>query len=167
MSPTTPDSVVAIDDYLSLDALARSTGGSPVVGLWPRPGLEDSVVRALRGRHPHLSVWRKAEIPERFHYRDNRRIPPVLALVDPGWSLALRRADVVEHPERFRGGAHGYDDTTTVMRAIFLGEGPAFRVGYVGPAFRNVHIYDLLTGILGLTPATNDGSPDSTARLLR
>lgn len=167
MSPVTPDSVVAIDDYLPLDLLARSVGGNPLLGLWPRPGMEDSVYRSLRGRHPHLAVWRKAEVPERFHYRDHRRIAPVLALADPGWSLVLRRADVAQHPDRFRGGAHGYDDTVSVMRAIFLGEGPAFRRGVVAPAFRNIHIYDLLAKILGLVPAPNDGSPDSTVLLLR
>jgi predicted AlkP superfamily pyrophosphatase or phosphodiesterase len=167
MAATTPDSVVAIDDYLPLDLVARSVGGNPLLGLWPRAGLADSVYRSLRGKHPHLAVWRKEEIPERFHYRDNRRIAPIIALADPGWSLSLRRADVVEHAERFRGGAHGYDDTVAVMRAIFLGEGPAFRTGTVAPAFRNIHVYDLITGILGLTPAPNDGSPDSTALLLR
>lgn len=167
MSPVTPDSVVAIDDYLPLDLLARSVGGNPLLGLWPRPGMEDSVYRSLRGKHPHLAVWRKAEVPERFRYRDNRRIAPILALADPGWSLALRRADVAQHPDRFRGGAHGYDDTVSVMRAIFLGEGPAFRRGVVAPAFRNIHIYDLLAKIIGLVPAPNDGSPDSTVLLLR
>jgi predicted AlkP superfamily pyrophosphatase or phosphodiesterase len=167
MSPTTPDSVVVLDDYLSLALLARSVGGNPLFGLWPRPGMEDSVYRALYGKHPHLAVWRKAEIPARFHYRDNRRIPPVLALADPGWSVVLRRSDVLQHPETLRGGAHGYDDTVSVMRAIFLASGPAFRNGYVAPAFRNIHIYDLIAGILGLTPASNDGSADSTAALLR
>jgi predicted AlkP superfamily pyrophosphatase or phosphodiesterase len=166
MSATTPDSVVALDDYLPPGLLARSVGGNPLFGLWPRPGMEDSVYRALHGRHPHLAVWRKSEIPARFHYRDNRRIAPIFALVDPGWSLALQRSEVNQHPDRFRGGAHGYDDTVSVMRTIFLGTGPAFREGFVGAPFRNIHIYDLIARILGLTPASNDGSPDSTASLL-
>jgi hypothetical protein len=33
--------------------------------------------------------------------------------------------------------------------------------------FRNIHVYDLVARILGLTAAPNDGSPDSTATLLR
>lgn len=167
MSPTTPDSVVALDEYLPLTLLTRSVGGNPLYGLWPRPGMGDSVYRALHGRHPHLAVWRRSEIPARFHYRDNRRIAPILALVDPGWSLALQRSEVIQHPERFRGGAHGYDDTVSVMRAVFLGAGPAFREGYVAAPFRNIHVYDLIARILGLTPAPNDGSADSTASLLR
>jgi predicted AlkP superfamily pyrophosphatase or phosphodiesterase len=167
MSSITPDSVVALDDFMKPDWLSRVTGGNPMLGLWPRPGFEDSVYLALAGRDPHLFVWRKAAVPARFHYRDNRRIPPILAAAAVGWSVTLRRRDVVEHPERFRGGTHGYDDTLRVMRATFLAEGPAFRRGLVAPPFRNIHVYDLVARILGLVPAPNDGSPDSTAALLR
>ena len=167
MSKTSADSVVALDDYMALDLLARTTGGNPVYGLWPTPGMEDSVYAALHGKHPHVQVWKRDEIPIRFHYQGHRRIPPILALADVGWSIAVRRRDVVEHPERFNGGTHGYDDTLAVMRSIFLAQGPAFRSGYVAPAFRNIHIYDLISKVLGLTPAPNDGSADSTASLLR
>jgi predicted AlkP superfamily pyrophosphatase or phosphodiesterase len=167
MARTTPDSVIALDAYVSRRLLQRVTGGSPVMGLWPQPGMLDSAYRSLRGKHPHLSVWKRAEIPERFHYRDHRRIPPLIALADIGWSLALGRQDVVDHPERFRGGAHGYDDTVSAMRALFLAQGPAFRSGVVAPPFRNIHVYALLSRIMGLTPAANDGSLDSTMNLLR
>jgi predicted AlkP superfamily pyrophosphatase or phosphodiesterase len=167
MSPISTDSVVALDDYLALAALSRITGGNPDLGLWPRAGLEDSVVRALTGKNPHLAVWRRESIPERFHYRANPRIPPVVVLAAPGWSVAARRSDVSSHPERFSGGAHGYDDTLAVMRALFLAAGPSFRQGVTAAPFRNIHVYDLIAGILGLTPAPNDGSADSTATLLR
>jgi ectonucleotide pyrophosphatase/phosphodiesterase family protein 7 len=33
--------------------------------------------------------------------------------------------------------------------------------------FRNIHVYDLICEILGLRPAPNDGSPDSTRGMLR
>jgi predicted AlkP superfamily pyrophosphatase or phosphodiesterase len=167
MAATSPDSVVALDDYVEFDLLANVVSGNPLCGLWPRPGMEDSVYRELHGRNPHLMVWRRDEIPERFHYRGSRRIPPVLAVARVGWTVALHRADLVAHPERFRGGAHGYDDTLPQMRAVFLAAGPAFRKGVVASAFRNIHIYDLIAAILGLTPAPNDGSVDSTAGLLR
>jgi len=167
MSKTSADSVMALDEYMPLDLLARTSGGNPAFGLWPKPGMEDSVYAALHGKHPHVQVWRTAEIPLRFHYQGHRRIPPILVLADAGWSIAARRRDVVEHPERFNGGTHGYDDTLAVMRAIFLAQGPAFRSGYVAPAFRNIHLYHLITNVLGLTPAPNDGSADSTTALLR
>jgi hypothetical protein len=52
------------------------------------------------------------------------------------------------------------------MRGIFVARGPAFRRGVVVPAFRNIHLYPLLARLLGLEPATNDGSLDSTRAVL-
>ncbi len=167
MAATTPDRVIALDDYVPRRLIQRTTGGSPVIGVWPRPGMLDSVYRSLRGTHPHLSVWRREEVPARFHYRGHRRIAPLILLADVGWSLALARRDLADHPERFRGGAHGYDDTASAMRALFLAHGPAFRSGLVAPPFRNVHVYELIARILGLAPAPNDGSGDSTMTLTR
>ena len=53
------------------------------------------------------------------------------------------------------------------MRATFVALGPAFRRGFLAPAFRSIHVYDLIAGILCLVPAANDGSKDSTMSLLR
>jgi len=36
----------------------------------------------------------------------------------------------------------------------------------VVPPFQNIHIYDLVAHILGLTPAPNDGSLDSLRAVL-
>jgi len=52
------------------------------------------------------------------------------------------------------------------MRALFLARGPAFARGAVVPPFQNIHVYDLVAHILGLTPAANDGSLDSTKAVL-
>jgi hypothetical protein len=53
------------------------------------------------------------------------------------------------------------------MRALFVASGPAFRHGAVVPAFSNVHVYELMTHILGLRAAPNDGSLDSVRVMLR
>jgi hypothetical protein len=37
----------------------------------------------------------------------------------------------------------------------------------VVPAFSNIHVYELMAQVLGLTPAPNDGSPDSVRMMLR
>lgn len=167
MARTSLDSVIVLEDYGIGDQVERFTGSSAATGIWPRTGMLDSVYLRLHGKHPHLSVWKRADIPERFHYRDNRRVPPVMALADIGWSIATTRRELSQHPGWFRGGTHGYDDTLSAMRATFLAEGPAFKHGFVGSAIRNIHLYDMMAGILGLTPALNDGSTDSTVMLLR
>jgi alkaline phosphatase D len=42
--------------------------------------------------------------------------------------------------------------------------GPRIRHNTLAPEFQNIHIYDFLCGILGLTPAQNDGDPRITRK---
>ena len=51
------------------------------------------------------------------------------------------------------------------MHTIFYAEGPAFKNGYTNPAFPNVDIYGIITHILGLDPADNDGELDRVSEM--
>ena len=55
-------------------------------------------------------------------------------------------------------GSHGYDPALPSMRAVFIAHGPAFRAGTALPPFDNVDVYPLLTHLLGIPAAPNDGS---------
>ena len=51
---------------------------------------------------------------------------------------------------------------------MFRAAGPDFKQGYAKPlVFKNVDVYSLLSHLLGITPAKNDGSFDDVADLLR
>lgn len=158
MAVTSPDRVIRLGDYMPTDWLDVDEI-SPTLMAWPRAGLEDSVYRRLRTA-PHLTVYRRAEVPARYHLDGSPRMPPVIALADPGWTI--RRSG-----EKGSYGAHGYDDSLSDMGAIFIARGPAFRQGVEVPAFRNIHLYALMAAVLGLTPAENDGSLDSVRSVLR
>ncbi len=163
------DRVVALDDYVSLDNV-DVIDLNPTLGLFPPADREEAVYRALVGAHPRLKVFRKAETPVHWHYRDHPRIPPIVGVADEGWQV-LRRAALASQLTRApRGptGVHGYDPATAMtMRGIFVASGPAFRSGVTVPAFENVHIYHAITKVLGLTPAVNDGDPKIAQTLLR
>jgi hypothetical protein len=53
------------------------------------------------------------------------------------------------------------------MRAIFIGHGAAFKKGFISEPFENIHIYNLMCKILGLTPAKNDGDFEKIKTLLK
>jgi predicted AlkP superfamily pyrophosphatase or phosphodiesterase len=113
-------------------------------------------------RLPHVSAWLKADVPERLHYNEGRRITPIVAVADDGWTIAIhgsRRGPA--------GGAHGYDNAAASMNAIFVAHGPAFRKGVTMPSFPNVDVYDLLATLLHLRPAPNDGSLQPFSAVLR
>ena len=161
MASTGPDRVIWLDDYISADAM-QVDEMSALLTAWPSAGREDSVYRALK-RAPHLVVYRRAELPARFHLEGSPRVPPIVAVADAGWTMARRTAS--GRPAILLGN-HGYDDTVSSMRAIFIANGPAFRRGVTVPPFRNIHVYPLLAEVLGLTPAATDGSLDSVRGLL-
>jgi predicted AlkP superfamily pyrophosphatase or phosphodiesterase len=159
MASTSPSRVISLDDFIDRES-ADVDALSPVLMLRPRAGLEDSIYRGLK-RAPHLTTYRKAELPERFHLRENARVPALVALADEGWEIRWRTG---AGPVGL--GDHGYDDSLPSMRALFVAHGPDFRHGVVVPAFRNIHIYVLLAELLGVRPAATDGSPDSVRALL-
>ena len=166
MAPLSPDRTIYLGDYLDL-AGVTVVETSPVAALVPPPGREEEIYERLHGADPHLAVYRKGDTPPRWHYRDNARIPPILAVADEGWWISIRprpkgaAGDWI--PER---GTHGYDPDAPSMRALFLARGPSFPRGIVVPPFTNVHLYALMAHLLGLVPAPNDGSLDSVAAVL-
>jgi len=165
MAAISPSRVVFLDDYVSLDSVDVIDWGA--YGLVaPKPGHERYAYDRLRGANPHLTVYRKSQIPARFHYDSNPRIPAILALADEGWTVSSH-ARFDRNPSRAGGGEHGYDNLLPDMGALFIASGPAFKAGLVVKPFQNIHVYDLMAHVLGLRPAPNDGSLDSTSAMLR
>lgn len=163
MHETPKDEVIALDDYIALDDV-DVIDWTPVGLVQPKPGKLDAVYAALAHANPHLKVYRRADVPERFHYRAHPRIPDLVLVADEGWSISTRSRRATWPPH---GATHGWDHEAPSMRALFVAAGPAFKRGETVAPFQNIHVYDLLCRILGLAPAPNDGSPDSTRALLR
>ncbi len=162
MTSTGPDRVIRLDQYVASDAMEVDEM-SALLTAWPKPGLEDSVHRAL-GRAPHLTVYRSAELPERYRL-EGPRVAPIVAVAEEGWTIAQRTP---EEPEpKIILGNHGYDDRLPSMRAIFVARGPAFRQGERVPPFRNIHLYALFAELLGVEPVPTDGALDSVRSVLR
>jgi predicted AlkP superfamily pyrophosphatase or phosphodiesterase len=169
MAETSTNRVVILDDYISPDDV-EIIDINPTLGLFPKAGREEAVYKALVNAHPRLKIYRKADTPEHWHYRDHPRIPPIVGVVDEGWQV-LPRATLNQRLSRGQTGPrgeHGYDPRDAIsMRGIFVASGPAFKSGVVLPAFENVHIYDALAQALGLTPAKNDGDPAIARAMLK
>jgi hypothetical protein len=48
-----------------------------------------------------------------------------------------------------------------------VASGPRIRRGMVTPPIENIHLYEFMCAVLGLTPAKNDGDPSATRDMLR
>jgi predicted AlkP superfamily pyrophosphatase or phosphodiesterase len=157
MTPTPADRFIFLDDYVDMDSIDFVEMGA-FLQLRPYPGLLDAVYRQLRGRHPHLSIYKREELPPRFHYGTNPRVAPIIGVLDEGWTVTTHEREAARRPDASpRNGAHGYDPQLRSMHGLFVAAGPRIRHGVVASPFENIHIYDFLCAILGLTPAKNDG----------
>ena len=110
----------------------------------------------------NADVYWKQNIPKRFHYRNHVRIPDLLVLANEGWSLMP-----LGHGSSTPKGSHGYDNQLDNMKAIFMAKVPSFKIGYRRDEFENIHIYPLITHILGIKSYPNiDGDLEQVKDLL-
>jgi predicted AlkP superfamily pyrophosphatase or phosphodiesterase len=168
MAAVDDNHIIVVDDYVSAEDVTISDI-NPTLGIFPKAGKEEDVYRRLSGANPHLTIFKKADTPERWHYRDHPHVPPIFGVADEGWQV-LRRATVANILALTVGGqrgTHGYDPQLMSMRAIFIAAGPAFKRGVTVDPFENVSIYNVLAKILGVTPPANDGDPAVVRALLR
>jgi len=152
---------VFLTDYIHSDQLDGVAGGNPVWMLQPKAELADSVFNALKAI-PHLKVWKKQETPAHYHYGTHKRIFDLVVEAEAGWGLEMEK----RRPD-YSLGTHGYDPANQDMHAIFYATGPAFKKGYVHPAFENVNLYSLLAELLSIEPALTDGSLEAVSGMLK
>ncbi|GAB1605422.1 bis(5'-adenosyl)-triphosphatase enpp4-like [Argonauta hians] len=101
---------------------------------------------------PHLQVFTKDTIPEAVHYRNNRRIQPLILVPDEGYTL--NTSQYYNH----RSGEHGYNNTFLDMHPFFMASGPDLRVNFSVDMFENVDLYPFMCHLLGLEPSPNNGT---------
>jgi predicted AlkP superfamily pyrophosphatase or phosphodiesterase len=114
-----------------------------------------AIARTLQHPQAHMRCWDRRRVPRRLAYGHNPRVPQLLCLADVGWRIAATDVSATGKPPK--RGEHGYDNAEPGMQAIFIAHGPAFRTGAVVPPFPNVDVYPLMTHLLGIPAAANDG----------
>jgi predicted AlkP superfamily pyrophosphatase or phosphodiesterase len=154
MAPASRDRLILLDDYVNLDTV-HVVDWTPVLAIRARDGDNASLLKKLK-LAPHMTVYPRSKVPRRLHFRDNKRIAPIIAVADVGWTITSRDW-MAKHPDKKYGGEHGYDNAAPEMRAIFVAAGPAFKPHTTLPPFPNVDVYSLLAYLLNVTPAKTDG----------
>ena len=162
MAATSSERTVALD-RIANPADYRVVEAGPYATLAPQPGRDAALATALLRPHPHMTCWRKENIPARFAYGRNPRVPPFLCLAEVGWLIAKTTPTEVQ-----AGGNHGYDNHAPAMRALFVANGPAFRPGTRLQPFPNTDVAPLLRSLIGLPAGAGlDGDAKPFRRALR
>lgn len=165
MADVTRDRIVVLDEMIdpeNVDMIEYS----PSVMMNVRDGKLDEVYNALKANEEHFKVYKKEDIPKRFHLKDHHRVPELLMVADVGYTINTR--EYFERRENYpSGGAHGFDNQAKEMHAIFVANGPDLKEGFKMESFANVHLYELMAHLLQIEPAQTDGSLDSVNVMLQ
>lgn len=157
MAQCSKDRLISLDlcinrsDYTLIDL-------TPVAAILPKIN-KTEVYNKLKNCSSHMNVYLKEDIPARFHYQHNDRIPPVVLVADEGWTI-------VQNKSSTKLGDHGYDNSLPSMHPFLAAHGPAFHKGYKYNTINNVDIYPMMCHILGLEPHPNNGTFGHTKCLL-
>ena len=159
MASIKPSNQIVLNDVIS-DELYTAVNLDVFASIMPKAGFETVIYEKLKGTS-HLTVYRKEDIPAHLHYKNNRRVPDILAVADEGFIIKQHRENITRTT-----GNHGYVNDYKTMHGIFIAAGPAFRTNYISSTFSNIHVYELLCKVLGIRPAPNNGSLLAVEHLL-
>ncbi|XP_046360524.2 ectonucleotide pyrophosphatase/phosphodiesterase family member 5-like [Haliotis rufescens] len=148
--------VVDITDHVNMTQVERIPIYGPVMQIQPREGQVDDIMEDLNGV-PNITAYKKENVPEHFHYSNNRRIMPIVIIADEGWQLTTDKAKQAKNTLK---GTHGYDNRLMSMKPIFLARGPNFKTNFTSDPIQIVDIYPLVCKLLNIEPAPNNGSLD-------
>ncbi|XP_071090219.1 glycerophosphocholine choline phosphodiesterase ENPP6-like [Haliotis cracherodii] len=155
--------VVDITDHVDMTKVARVPVYGPVMQILPVEGQDDAIIQSLIGVE-HITVYKKEDLPERLHYRNNRRIMPVVIIAEEGWQITINKTRQATSTNK---GAHGYDNALMSMKPIFLARGPNFKTDFKSDPIQIVDIYPLVCKLLNVQPAPNNGSLDRVNVFIR
>lgn len=171
MAAYDPAKAIVLDEMFDAADAERVFWVGEFVQIFPKAGKEDAIYNSIKAKLPlNAKIYRRAEFPERFKFGKNKRIAPLVVVPMEG-SILTNRKRFEEWQKsgrtgKMRGG-HGYDNNLESMRALFIAHGKAFKRGKTVEPFENVHLYELMTKILGLKPAPNDGDLSKVKEVLR
>ncbi len=165
--------VTFLDDYFDLEKQTeRILWTNEIIQIFPKENKLDEIYSKINNL-PHVTCWKKADIPARLNYQKSPRIAPIVCSSEQGWMTTTHKKyddwtkDMYEKDLNRPRGAHGYDNKYQEMQATFVGHGEAFKKGYLSEPFENVEVYNIMCKILGLKPALNDGKKDLAKEILK
>jgi predicted AlkP superfamily pyrophosphatase or phosphodiesterase len=167
MAALTMERTIVLDDLIDLDSV-DVIDWAPVLGVSPRDGDAARLFAKLKDAHPRMAVYRNGDVPAEYGLAGHPRLADVIGIADEGWNITSKRnLERWEHGDGSPGGTHGYDGRLKSMHGLFVASGPRFKRGMVAEPFENIHVYELMCAVLGITPARNDGDPAVTRDMLR
>lgn len=155
MMNVSKERLVVLDDYINTNYI-DIIEGSPSLMMNVQDEKLDEVYTSLKKNETHFKVYKKEDIPDRYHIKNNHRTPELLLVAELGYTINTR--EFISSRDNYpTGGAHGFDNLEEEMWALFVASGPDFKIGFEMEPFENIHLYELMAHLLNIQSAGTNG----------
>lgn len=161
MTPISESRVVDISPYVDMNDIDIMLEQGPNCYIWPKDGkLEKVFIELSSMKNPHVTTYKKKDIPDLWFYKSHPRISPILLVAENGWVIITpKKSEFLSYSETGpMKGFHGYAKEEEDMRAIFTAAGPDFKRNYRIKPFLNIQLYQIMCRILNITPQPHNGT---------
>ena len=163
----TKTNVVEISKVINKDDIIISHGWDARISLFVKKDKIDETYQNLKKLADETNafmVYKRQEMPEKYHYKSNPRIGDIILIAKRNTWLSNGNTKV---PLPFQGD-HGYDiDEFPEMKTMLLATGPGFKKGVrSSEMMSNVDHYNVMCHLLDLKCRPNNGSFDRVRFLL-
>ncbi|XP_054721389.1 glycerophosphocholine cholinephosphodiesterase ENPP6-like [Uloborus diversus] len=128
MTSVDSSKVIDIEKAADIKDIRLMLDRGAVSMLLPERGREDKVYQDLKKANVEgLTVYKKSDIPEHYHFKRHKLVQPLLLVADKGYVIKALSDPRRMKPfaERIFKGYHGYDPYKVKdMRTIFYARGP-------------------------------------------
>jgi len=151
---------INLSAFLPLDSFDYVVDGAPTL-LYPKKTFTNKAMEILKNI-PNIKVWNKDDVPQKYHYGKNENIGQIVILPDVGTQLEFSDS---KNSSKILA-AHGYDNFSPEMQAIFIAAGPSFKRNITTTPTPNVNLYLLICKLLKIKPSKNDGDIKQIKKLV-
>ncbi|KAL5970440.1 Bis 5'-adenosyl triphosphatase enpp4 [Taenia solium] len=163
-----------ISKYLMFDSSPATLG----IRNQSKKATVDQAFMLINGTE-HLNVYYKEDIPDRYHFKKNPRVPPVFAIADNGWLISTQKggyndfdisisSSYFDFPSSTTDGMHGYDNAERDMHPFMVAMGPDIQHFEDRQHFYQIDLYPYICVMLGLDkPNKIDGLVDRVLPYLK
>ncbi|KAK3852388.1 hypothetical protein Pcinc_041023 [Petrolisthes cinctipes] len=151
--------MIELDDYLDSSLVEHIADAGAFMNIKVPQQNVDKVYEQV-SQMPSVNAYRREDVPERFHYSNNKYIHEIILQADMGTFIMGSRSGK-QLPPRYPSvslGGHGYNPDYQNMKGIFFAKGPAFNCEWLLEPIHVVDVYQVLTHVLGITPQPHNGT---------
>ncbi|RUS90763.1 hypothetical protein EGW08_001474, partial [Elysia chlorotica] len=168
MATTSNETLIYLDDFINTEDYDILTDDTVIAHIFPHEGklnkIFDPLEKASHQPNSHFTVYLAKDIPERFHMKNNPRVPPIVAFAELHYRFVANASRGDHFP---LAGTHGYDNEERDMRPFFIAMGPDFKKDFSVKSFNSVDVYPLMCQLLGIKAAPNNGSLTVVSQFLK